>query len=229
MYWEEKREHTAYLVPDDIVDLAFGISCRCLPVDHAYVLSQALQQALPWLRDEEDAGIHLIHGADSGNGWLRPEDPENGLLQLSRRTKLILRLPKGRVEAARALTGTTLDIADHPLTVGNSAVRPLSTTATLFSRYVVADPDEDEERFLERAVGQLKGLGLPLRRLLCGKTHVLRTPEQEILTRSLMVADLDAPGSVKLQQKGLGPGRKIGCGLFVPHKGIDPVRRPDTD
>jgi hypothetical protein len=38
-----------------------------------------------------------------------------------------------------------------------------------------------------------------------------------------MVADLEAEESVALQQQGLGQGRMLGCGLFVPHKGIDTV------
>jgi CRISPR-associated protein Cas6 len=229
MYWEENSTGKPFVVPDDIVDLVFGISCRSLPIDHAYALSQALHGALPWLQDEDDAGIHLIHGADSGNGWLRPDDPDGALLQLSRRTKLTLRVPKARVEDTRALTGMTLEIAGHALTVEAGTVRPLSSITTLFSRYVVADQDGEEEPFIEQMVSQLRSLRLPFRRLLCGKTRVLRTPDGDIVTRSLMVADLDPEGSVRLQQKGLGPARKMGCGLFVPHKGIDPVKRPDSD
>ena len=33
----------------DIVDAVFAISCRSLPVDHAYALSQAIQAVLPWI------------------------------------------------------------------------------------------------------------------------------------------------------------------------------------
>jgi hypothetical protein len=38
-----------------------------------------------------------------------------------------------------------------------------------------------------------------------------------------MVADLEPEQSVLLQEKGLGTHRKMGCGLFLPHKGIKPV------
>ena len=34
--------------PGDFVDAVFAISCRSLPVDHAYALSQAIRSALPW-------------------------------------------------------------------------------------------------------------------------------------------------------------------------------------
>ena len=41
------QEALAADAPFDIVDAIFAISCRSLPVDHAYALSQAVQAALP--------------------------------------------------------------------------------------------------------------------------------------------------------------------------------------
>ena len=35
-----------------------------------------------------------------------------------------------------------------------------------------------------------------------------------------MIADLDSDPSVKIQQYGLGEGKLLGCGIFLPHKGI---------
>jgi CRISPR-associated protein Cas6 len=229
MYWEERSDDKPFAIPDDVVDLAFNISCRCLPLDHAYALSHALLDALPWLADEEDAGIHLIHGAASGNGWYAPDEGDSTLLYLSRRTRLTLRLPMGRVDDAGALTGRTLDIDGHALQVGRSSVRPLSSITTLFARHVVAREGDGEEQFIADMAGQLRGMGIPFRKMLCGKSHVLRMPQQQVLTRSLMIADLDVTGAVRLQQKGLGPGRKIGCGLFVPHKSIDSLKKQDQD
>jgi hypothetical protein len=45
-----------------------------------------------------------------------------------------------------------------------------------------------------------------------------------VFTRSLMVADLASEDAIKLQQEGIGPGRKFGCGLFLPQKGIKAVK-----
>ena len=109
MVWEEKKPAEEYAVSDDIVDAVFSIFCRTLPVDHAYALSQAIQAALPWFAVEARAGLHTIHGADSGSGWMRPEDP-NAFLHLSRRTKLTLRLPKHRLDDAGTLLGLTLEV-----------------------------------------------------------------------------------------------------------------------
>jgi CRISPR-associated protein Cas6 len=218
MYWQESRDSENFVVPDDIVDMVYGIRCRSLPVDHAYALSQAIQAALPWFAAEDRAGMHTIHVAESGNGWMRPDDP-NALLQPSRRTKLVLRVPKHRIEDARRLSGLTLDIAGHPLVVEAANIRPLSDLTTLFARYIVTE-GADEQAFLQDAVQQLHRMDIRPKKMLCGIERVIRTPQQAIRTRSLMLAELTLPESVRLQQQGLGAGRKLGCGLFLPHKDI---------
>jgi CRISPR/Cas system CSM-associated protein Csm4 (group 5 of RAMP superfamily) len=55
--------------------------------------------------------------------------------------------------------------------------------------------------------------------------RVIATPDRKIQARSLMLADLAVEESVRLQQRGLGPGRTLGCGLFLPHKDINEVRQ----
>jgi CRISPR-associated protein Cas6 len=223
MYWRETKENEHYTVPDDIVDVVYSIECRALPVDHAYALSQAIQRALPWFAQEESAGLHTIHVAESGNGWMRPEHSD-ALLYLSRRTKLTLRLPKHRIEDAGKLTGQTLDIDGKPLRVEKSVVRPLSTITTLFSRYIVMRDGTDEDVFLQDAMALFHKMGMRPKKMLCGMEHVIATPERVIRARSLMLADLAVEESVKLQQQGLGPDRKLGCGLFIPHKDIREVK-----
>lgn len=222
MYWSEDDDKAAVIVPDDIVDLAFAIDCRCLPVDHAHALSRALLQALPWLDAEDQAGIHLIHGAESGHGWQRPGDGAQQLLHLSRRTRLVLRLPQTRIPDARKISGSTLEVGGFVMGIGAARVRPLSPRTTLFARYVVTHEHENEERFLQHAADELARMGIAVRKLLCGKSHHFSLPGETVFTRRLMVADLSVEESVKLQQRGLGPGRKLGWGLFLPHKGIAP-------
>lgn len=225
MFWQEEREEDKpFQVPEDIVDINYRITARTLPLDHAHALSSALLAALPWLEEEDDAGIHLIHGAESGNGWYRPEDVTNELLHLSRRARMSLRIPKQRQADAEALVGQTLDIAGYPLEVGEASIKKLSPLPTLFSRYVRTEPGLSEEDFLAWAAAEIKALGVPVRKLMAGKSHAFRTPEGTLHTRTLMIADLEPEPAVVLQQKGIGEGRKIGCGLFIPHKGITAVK-----
>ena len=228
MYWNDDTDKKAgFAVPDDVVDVAFRIACPTLPLDHAHALSSALLQVLPWLEEEAYAGIHLIHGAASGNGWFRPEDTENELLHLSKRTRMRLRVPRERLQDAQALSGQSLDIEGHPLEIGKSEVYLLSSLPTLFSRYVITREELDETQFLQEVAGQLEALDIPCRKMLGGITHTMRFPDGALFTRSLMVADLEPEQSVRLQQVGLGEGRVIGCGLFLPHKGINPVKEPE--
>lgn len=229
MFWnDEVDKKPVFEVPDDVVDLAFRVSCPTLPLDHAHALSSELLRELPWLAEEAYAGVHLIHGAASGNGWYRPEDVAHELLHLSKRTRMRLRVPRHRLDDARELTGKKLDVAGHSLEVGNSEVFLLSSLSTLFARYVITDEAKDEPRFLEEAAGQLREIDIPCRKMLGGITHRMAFPDGEIFTRSLMVADLEPEQSVRLQQIGLGEGRTIGCGLFIPHKGIKAVKETDN-
>ena len=230
MYWNDNKDSKEeYVVPDDVIDLAFRIACPTIPLDHAHALSSALLDKLPWLAEEDHAGIHLVHGATSGNGWFRPEDTENELLHLSRRTRMRLRIPASRLGDARALTGQKLDIEGHSLEVGKTEVFGLSSLPTLFSRYVMTSEALDEIQFLELVAEQLKALDIPCRKMLGGITHKMNFPAGPVFTRSLMVAELQPEQSVRLQQIGLGDGRTIGCGLFLPHKGIAAVKEPDGE
>ncbi|MEX1074682.1 MAG: type I-MYXAN CRISPR-associated protein Cas6/Cmx6 [Burkholderiales bacterium] len=208
---------------DEVVDAVFAIECRSLPVDHAYALSAAIQAALPWFADEPQAGLHTIHGASSASGWMRPEG-EDALLQLSQRTKLVLRLPESRLEDAAALSGRTLDVAGWPMRVGRLSARPLVRIASLFSRGVIFEGAADEPAFVAAALEGLRALGVESSTMLCGRDVTLATPQRSYRTRSLMVTVATPAQSLELQRQGLGEARKLGCGLFIPHKDVGDLR-----
>ena len=228
MYWQEEQQRPKTpKVRDDIVDVVYAINGRTLPIDHAAALSEVLHEALPWLEQETRAGVHLIHVAESGNGWYRPQDSENEVLCISRRTKMTLRLPKERVTDAEALTGQQLDVEGHVFTVGKPSVKTLSSSSILFARYVVSAEGASEEGFLHQAAAELRNLDIAVKKMMSGKSHVLKGPQGSVFTRSLMVADLELEEAVRLQEHGLGEGRKFGCGLFIPHKGIKAVNEQE--
>ncbi|QGU33170.1 type I-MYXAN CRISPR-associated protein Cas6/Cmx6 [Thermochromatium tepidum] len=232
MFWNEDDPTEAPLL-DDIVDLLFTIDCKCLPVDHAYALSSALRALVPWFDEEPHLGVHTIHVAGSQNGWERPEHSPEALIMVSRRTKLRIRVPSARADDLVArLQGQRIEVGGQPLTIGAAKPRPLSQETTIFTRYLAADSSGDaeafanESRFLEAAARALGALDIRMRKALCGKTTSLYTPAGPIHTRALMLAGLTREESMRLQREGLGPYRTLGCGLFIPHKGIDPVRPP---
>jgi CRISPR-associated protein Cas6 len=208
---------------DEVVDAVFAIECRSLPVDHAYALSQAVQAALPWFGDEPQAGLHTIHGAASGAGWQRPEG-DDAQLQLSRRTRLVLRLPAHRLADAAALSGRTLDVAGSRMRVGRLSARPLLRIASLFSRSVIFAGAADESAFLAVATEALRVLGVEVSTMLCGRDVTLATPGRTYRTRSLMLTVATPAQSLALQSQGLGEARKLGCGVFIPHKDVGDLR-----
>jgi len=227
MYWQDDNEPTRFVVPDDVVDVAYTIACRSLPVDHAHALRGAILEALPWFADEDHAGIHPIHVADSGNGWMRPEQPDD-ILYLSRRTRLVLRIPKARVDDANALVGKTLSVAGQDMAIKDAATRLLSDLTSIFARYVVTPESTTEQGFLEKTQLQLAGMGVRPKKMLCGIAKQIGTPEGPVHTRSLMLADLTPEESVQLQCRGLGEHRQLGCGIFIPHKDIKRVGAMDN-
>lgn len=225
MHWEDAEEPAAAPESAAAADVRYRIRCAALPVDHARALYAALRAALPWLEDEPGAGVHTLHGAESGNGWLRPEDPDQ-LLPLSRRTRLALRLPRARLPAAAALCGRALEVGGVPLRVGEAALRPLRAWSTVFARYVTfpdAGADENEDAFLERCAAELRALGVAAPRLLPGRGHDVAGPEGALRCRSLLLDGLEAAPSLRLQERGLGAARRYGCGLFLPHKSLAAV------
>ena len=224
MFWEEDEDKSLpYEVSDDIIDLNFTIRSKSLPIDHAWTLSEAIIQHLPWIKTHPTAGIHQIHVAESNNGWMRPEnDEKDALLYPSRRSKLTLRIPKDKVSVSQEkLTDKTLEIGEHQLIIGHSKVQLLTNSGVIFSRYVPTFDGETENDFLSRSAKEIKAkTDFTVKKMLCGKSHSIHTPNGRLFTKHLMIADLDNDTSIKLQQLGLGDQKHLGCGLFLPHKGI---------
>ncbi len=220
MHWTEDKPSHGAAVSHRFQDLSFRIRAATLPLDHASALSEAVIEQLPWLTDEPGTGIHPIHYPSSGSGWTRQEDAPGEIFFVSNRARLKLRLPIPRLPDASSLSGRVLDLDGHRLTVGRPSAFPLRMSATLFARRVVFDASEDEDIFVDRIAGALDRAGITARKILCGQDRRLYRNAEPVPVRSVLLADLGAEDSIKLQEMGLGPGRLYGCGLFIPHKSI---------
>ena len=222
MFWREDNEsEKEFQVPDDVFDLLFRLRGASLEIDHAYALSEALQSHLD-AGTCHKIGVHGVRMADSGNGWNRPEQID-AMLPLSRRARLVIRVHRDDVDEVTRITNKTLQIGSQQLEVGESSMRKLSTISTLYARAVCCDRDQSEDEFLARVAEMLSAMNIKVSKMICGKTGEIRTAGENIFTRALLVADLDPEESVTLQQLGIGEEQMLGCGLFVPHKGIDAV------
>lgn len=190
---------------NDMVDLVFPLAGESLSIDYPLPLWQALRSALPWLSDETDAGILPIKG-----GGL-----SEGRLMLGQRASLILRLPRHRVEQARLLAGAALDLGSA-LRLGEPHIRALRPTSAQYSPMVTFS-GEDEMEFIaicERALESMAIAG----RLVCGRAQQRIAEAGEVRGFSLMLHGLSADHALRLQLRGLGNARKLGCGIFVSHR-----------
>jgi CRISPR-associated protein Cas6 len=208
-------------------DLAFALCGRAIPCDYAFALSHAVVGLLPWLPRVQGAGLRLALGAESGNGWQRDEG-NGALLYLPRRARLILRLPPEALQDARALADRTLEVAGLPLRVGEPSVLALSPSHTLYARHVI-DESGDEEVFLGRVAEAIDAPGTRRQGIMCGKSRRLATAGGELCTRSVLVAGLAPRDSLALLAGGIGSGRLLGCGLFVPYRRPDALARSAED
>jgi len=227
MFWEEDEDKSLpYQTPDDILDALFSIRCKQLPLDHAWLLKEAISNALNDTSlanyNKAPLGIHHIYVAESSNGWARPDESIESKLYPSKRTKLIIRVHKNHLDRLSSLSDCEVAIGDHSLEIGKMKTRLLTNSSVIFSRHVVSqDSNETETAFLERNAFEILNLtGVKTKKMMCGKSHQLVTPGGPIHTRHLMIADLESETSIKLQQFGLGTHRDLGCGIFLPHKGI---------
>lgn len=204
-YQPEKRAVDESLV----TDVQFSLTGYSIPIDHNYVLFNELCRLIPWLADEPLGGVHAIHGADSGTGELI----------LNRRAKLVIRTSTLRAAELDSLSGKTISLDGHTLVIGEAKTKPLSTHTPLFA-HCVTTGSEDELDFANDILRFLDEMEIDSR-FICGKRQTIKTEKGAVSGFSLMLHGLPVEHSILVQQQGLGTNRKIGCGIFIPHKSIN--------
>lgn len=190
----------------DTIDVAFPIHGPTLPPDHAEALRQALCANSPWLATDPLAGIHPIKMFTGGGA----------AAMLSQRTRLLLRVARPRQEQLRSLEGTELNMLGHVLRLGVGRRRELLPHATLYASKVAADND-DEAAFMAMVGAELARMAIVAQQV-CGRRQRMSAAERSLNTFSLMLHALAPEQSLRLQIRGLGPHRLLGCGIFVPHR-----------
>lgn len=189
----------------DMVDVAFSLRGGTIPADHGWHLFRLLAERLDWLADEPDAGVHPIRGSRAVAGEIH----------LGARARLMLRLPHKRAQQSFALSGARFDLGNE-VEVGSARLRPLFAHGTLYSQFVTTGTP-DEARFQCDVSAELERAGIGCK-IICGRMRRAQTQDAEIVGFSLMLHELSPEHSLSMQAAGLGAERKLGCGIFVPHK-----------
>lgn len=196
----------------DMIELAFAVEGRCVPPEHRRALAEALVRVLPWLEEAGGAGVHPLNLVDAGG-----DD-----LLVSPRTRLVLRLPRARANAARSLDGTPLRLGPYVVRARRPRQRELLAHGTLYAP-LVATGESDEARFVAQLRVQLGEMGIAAAPI-CGRWQSLEAGG--LAGCSVMLSGLDTAQSLRVLQAGLGPHRLLGCGLFVPHRSAAAVGAP---
>ena len=192
-----------------VSDVQFSLTGYSIPIDHSYALFKELNRLLPWLAEEPLGGVHAIHGADSGAGELI----------LNKRAKLVIRVATERVAELNSLSGQTITLEGHSLSIGAAKAKPLSLHTPLFA-HCVTTGSEDELDFANDILRMLDEMEIDSR-FICGRRQAIKTDKGLVSGFSLMLHGLPVEHSILVQQQGLGTNRKIGCGIFIPHKSIN--------
>ncbi len=195
-----------------VVDLFFHVQGKEVPVDHGYSLYSAISRILEsgdedkWLHNADNVGLLPIRGHYAGQGKL----------MLDQHARFGLRLPVNLIPKVLRLAGKRLDVNGETLRVGVSTTSALIPAPVLYAHIVTTKNGADEGRFdaeIQRQLDTLNIKGKPTR----GPRRIVTIKDKKVVGHSLLVNELTAEESIRLQEQGLGGRRKMGCGVFVPH------------
>lgn len=194
------------------VDLYFSVHGKQVPVDHCYALYGAISRVLetsddPWLHKSDNIGLIPLRGHYLGGGKLA----------LGQNARFGLRLPAAKILSVLPLAGKRLEINGDALRVGVSTTSALIPASVLYAHIVTTKNGTDEARFDAEIQRQLNGLdikGKPAR----GSRRIVTIKDKKVVGYSLLVSELTVDESIRLQERGLGGRRKMGCGVFVARK-----------
>ena len=196
------------------VDLSFSVKGKSLPIDHSYGLFSALAHWEQELHHLEGMSITAITGIPT----------EQGMMQLTDRSRLLIRLPVDKVPLVYPLAGKSLTIGKHKIRFGIPQMDFLQPTQRLRSHLVVIKGYQEPESFLEAAQRQLEQLGIqgnlhiPSKADGVPKRKSIKVKRFTVVGFGLEVTRLSDEDSLTLQRKGIGGKHKMGCGVFVPVK-----------
>lgn len=188
----------------EMVHLSFDLGGGVLPLNYRAMLWAAMLVHAPDLATDNRVGVLPLRTAESEADFL-----------LSKRVKLVLRLPVTLVDHAAQLAGQHLAIGEGWMQMGDCKVRPIEPYPTLHAHLVASDADE--VAFMADVRAQLEQMKIDAK-LICGLRQHYPHPEQAVYGYSLVIHDLKPEASVRLQYTGLGGQRELGCGVFVHYK-----------
>lgn len=203
---------TTYKSPvKSLVQLCFPVSGKNLPADHNYELYASISRKCPDLHGLDSLSIDTIPGTPD----------KKGKIEVGRYSRLLLRCPVEQVPQALSLAGQTLNIGGHDLNIKHPVLQNIEPFDMLRSRIVVIKGYLEPMPFLDAVDRQMQALGIhglvgiPANERGEPKRLTLKVKKHTVVGFSVVVRELSAEDSIRLQEIGLGGKRRMGCGVFV--------------
>lgn len=205
------------------LEIHYGLRGKTLPADHGYALYSAIKQQLQKSGHQNlPSGLRLstIPGVPN----------REGVIYLNRASRFRIRCLSDQVQTwYRFFQNQVLDIQGHLVRLVRPRITLPEPSGTLAARLVTFKLEAIDHRevpcyFLKSCEKGLTHLGIR------GKVFIPTDPDGDLARRTIqvkgtkivgyrvIVEDLTAEDSLKLQWHGLGGRQHFGCGWFYPHK-----------
>ncbi len=201
------------ITEDPHVDLSFHISgVQPLWSDHGYSLYGAISRVLPQIHEPNEIAVLPISGQQIGGRQM----------QLTRSSRLTLRVASSDIASWLGLAGKTLEIGGARVQIGVPEIHAIIPATALRSRLVTTKNCQDQTRFEAELHRQMKALGLNDQVIVTIiKRRTVRIHDKEVVGYEVVLEGLSAEESISIQTAGLGGRRHMGCGIFVAHQRVE--------
>ena len=217
-----------------IIELSFPLGGTPLPYDHGYLMYRAVAGIVPWVGEPAQIDLAIVPTQGS---------PHGGFLHLTSVSRLAFRLNADDVEKLLPLTDQLLIIDAATLRLGQPTEFRLRPVPGLASPFVAVEHYRHSDEVLAwlkaeflaldvRAVPTLRRkhghegaspAGPGRRSFDCPYArHHRQIDDNSVVGWEVQVFGLTPEESVRLQERGVGPGRRYGCGVFMPVIGERP-------
>jgi CRISPR-associated protein Cas6 len=217
-----------------IIELSFRLRGTPLPYDHGYPMYRAVAGIVPWVGEPAQIDLAIVPIQGSAHG---------GFLHLTSVSRLAFRLNADDIEKLQSLSDQSLVVEAATLRVGRPTEYRLRPVPGLASSFVAAEHYRHSDEVLEWLKGEFRALDIkavPTLRLRHGRAgarpaergrssfdcpyarHNRQIGDSSVVGWEVQVFGLAPDESVRLQEHGVGPGRRYGCGVFTPVIGERP-------
>jgi len=218
--------------------MSFRLRGTPLPQDHGYPLYRAVAGVVPWMAEPAQLDVALVPIQGS---------PHGGFLHLTTTSRLAFRLNAEDAERLLPLSDRTLVVEAATLRLGPPTEYRLRPVPGLASPFVVAERCRYSDEVLEWLKREFLAMDIktvPALRPRRGRKapgpdeqgrrsfdcpherHIRRVDGRSIVGWEVQVFGLSPGESFRLQERGIGPGRRYGCGVFAPVEGRRTWRTP---